>query len=85
MTKVEELKVLGADCETCHQLYDNLVNAAKNLGIDVEVQYISNLAEIAKYEALSLPCIVINGQKVYGPKIMNAAKVEKFLQKIIEK
>lgn len=83
MEKVTELKVLGAGCSTCEKLVENLELAVKNIGLDVKVEHVTNLQEIAKYEALSLPCIIINDQKVYGQKIMNAEKVEKLLRKVI--
>ena len=40
------IKVLGAGCASCHKQYENAQEAVKSLGIDAEVEYITDLAKV---------------------------------------
>ena len=33
-----EIKVIGAGCEKCGKLYDNVCEAVKKLGVDAQIQ-----------------------------------------------
>ena len=37
-----DIKMLGSGCKNCHTLYENAVKAVKAVGIDVEVEYITD-------------------------------------------
>ena len=37
------IKVLGAGCKSCHELYENAKEAVKAMGLSVEVEYITDM------------------------------------------
>ena len=37
------IKVLGAGCKSCHDQYEYAKNAVSNLGLDIEVEYITDM------------------------------------------
>lgn len=37
-TDISSVKVLGSDCKSCHELYENVQKAVKNMGNSVEVE-----------------------------------------------
>ena len=40
------IKVLGAGCKSCHEQYENAKKAVRDLGLDVEVEYITDIIDI---------------------------------------
>lgn len=80
--KIKSIKVLGAGCKSCHEQYENAKKAVSELGISIEVEYITNMEKIMEYGAMSMPAIVVNEQVVSAGKVLKAADVVKLLNKI---
>ena len=76
------IKVLGAGCKSCHQQYENTVDAIRAMGLDLEVEYITDLEKVMGYGVMSMPAIVVNEQVVSMGKVLKAADVEKLLRKL---
>lgn len=76
------VKVLGAGCRACHEQYENAKTAVKALGLDVEVEYITDMEKVMGYGVMSMPAIVVNERVVSMGKVLKAADVEKLLRKL---
>ena len=75
------IKVLGAGCQSCHEQYENAKTAVQALGLNVEVEYITDMEKVMAYGVMSMPAIVVNDQVVSMGKVLKAADVEKLLNK----
>ncbi|MDO4517105.1 MAG: thioredoxin family protein [Bacillota bacterium] len=75
------VKVLGAGCASCHEQLENAQKAVKNLGLPVEVEYVTDLQKVMEYGVMSLPAIVVNDKVAAMGKVLKAADVEKLLRK----
>ena len=73
------IKVLGAGCKSCHEMYENTKEAVKNAGLSVEVEYITDMEKVMGYGVMSMPALVINEKVVSMGKVLKAADVEKLL------
>ena len=73
------IKVLGAGCKSCHEMYENTKEAVKNAGLSVEVEYITDMERVMGYGVMSMPALVINEKVVSMGKVLKAADVEKLL------
>ena len=76
------VKVLGAGCKSCHEQYENAKTAVQALGLNVEVEYITDMEKVMAYGVMSMPAIVVNDQVVSMGKVLKAADVEKLLRKL---
>ena len=76
------VKVLGAGCKSCHEQYENAKAAVKAMGLDVEVEYITDMEKVMAYGVMSMPAIVVNEKVVSMGKVLKAADVEKLLHKL---
>lgn len=76
------IKVLGAGCPSCHKQYENAQEAVKSLGLDAEVEYITDLAKVMEYGVMSVPAVVVNDKVVSMGKVLKATEVEDLLQKL---
>ena len=75
------IKVLGAGCKSCHEQYENAKAAVKTMGLDIEVEYITDMEKVMGYGVMSMPAIVVNEKVVSMGKVLKAADVEKLLRK----
>ena len=60
-----KIKALGGCCKRSTQNYENIVQAAKELGIEDVVEHVSDTEEILSLGVMSTPGLVIDG-KVYS-------------------
>ena len=74
------VKVLGAGCKSCHEQYENAKAAVAALGLNIEVEYITDMEKVMEYGVMSMPAIVVNDKVVSMGKLLKAAEVEKLLQ-----
>lgn len=73
------IKVLGSGCKNCYVLYENAQSAVKAIGLNVEVEYITDLQKVMEYGVMTLPALVVNGQVVSMGKVLKSAEIEKFI------
>ena len=74
------IKVLGAGCKSCHMQYENVLEAVSSLGLDAEVEYITDMEKVMSYGVMSMPAVVVNEQIMSMGKVLKVAEVEKILQ-----
>ena len=77
------VKVLGAGCKSCHQLYENAEEAVRAMDLDVEVEYVTDMEKIMAYGVMSMPVLVVNEKVVSAGRVLKAADVEALLKKLI--
>lgn len=79
---IASIKVLGAGCKSCHEQYENAAVAVKAMGLDTEVEYITDMEKVMGYGVMSMPAIVVNERVVSMGKVLKSADVEKLLHKL---
>ena len=79
---ITEIRVLGAGCKSCHELYENAQAAARALGLNVDVEYITDMEQVMAYGAMSMPALVVNGRVVSMGRVLKPADVERLLKKL---
>lgn len=81
---VQSIKVLGAGCRSCHEQYENAKKAVTEVGLDIEVEYITDMEKVMTYGVMSMPAIVVNEKVVSAGKVLKAADVVKLLKKSMQ-
>jgi len=72
------VKVLGTGCAKCKTTYNNVVEAAKQVNVQVEIIKIEEIEEILKYNVMTTPVLLINevviakGRVAEVPEIIQA-------------
>ena len=69
------IKVLGAGCKSCHEQYENAKKAIKDMGLDLEVEYITDMQKVMEYGAMSMPALVVNEKVVFMGKVLKSDDV----------
>ena len=75
--------VIGAGCSACSLLYNNIVMAAQELGIDTEIVFEHDISKGLAYEVLQLPALIINDKVAAYGKDLSVDKVKKILEKYV--
>ena len=78
---IKSIQVLGLGCSSCHQQYEYAKEAVKDMGLSVEVEYITDMEKIMEYGVMSLPAVVVNGKVLSAGKILKAKDIQKLLTK----
>lgn len=76
------VKVLGSGCKSCHTLLEASKEAVKNMGLSVDVEYVTDMEKIMEYGVMSMPALVVNEKVVSMGKVLKTADVEKLLHKL---
>jgi small redox-active disulfide protein 2 len=69
------IKVLGPGCANCVKVAQVAQQAVRTLGVEAEVEKITEIQEITKYRLLATPGLVINEKVVCAGRIPTAAEV----------
>jgi small redox-active disulfide protein 2 len=56
-----KIEVLGMGCSNCNRVYQNVLEAVKLSGNDVEVTKVEDIKIIMGYGVMSTPALVIDG------------------------
>ena len=64
---MKKLQILGTGCPKCRKLAENTEAAAKTLGIQYELEKVTDINEIMKFGVMATPALVVDGEvKVAG-------------------
>ncbi len=83
MTEIKSIKVLGGGCKNCETLLSNTKEALHALGMEIEPDYITDMAFIATTGAMSMPALMINGKVVSQGRVCKPGEVEKLIRKTV--
>ena len=70
------IKVLGAGCKSCHEQFEYAKAAVRTMGLDMEVEYITDMERVMSYGVMRVPAIVVDGKVVSMGKVLKADEVE---------
>lgn len=74
-----KIQVLGSGCAKCKTLYKNVQEVVQTLGINTEVEYSDDVAEIAKLGVMSSPVFAIDGKIMAAGKVPSHDEIQKFI------
>ena len=70
-----KIKVLGVGCANCKLLLERVKEAIGDSGIQAEIEYITDMKEIMKFNVMSMPGLVINDKVVSTGKVLSKEEI----------
>lgn len=77
---MRRIQVLGPGCAKCMRLAENAEDAAKALGIEYQIEKVTDIGQILSYGVMSTPGLVVDGKLVSFGRLLNSAEIQKFLR-----
>lgn len=63
---MKNIKVLGSGCRNCEITANAIAQAAKEAGVEISLDKVTDIAEILAFGVMSTPGVVVNGKVVHS-------------------
>jgi len=76
---MKKIQILGTGCAKCEKLAANAKQAAENLGLDYEIEKVTDLNQIMGFGVMTTPGLVIDGKVLVTGKVPTTTDLEKII------
>jgi len=73
------IEILGTGCAKCEQLAANAGEALKQTGIAAEVNKVTRLKDIVKYNVMVTPALVVDGEVKSSGKVLSVEQIKNII------
>lgn len=63
---MKNIKVLGSGCRNCEITANAIAQAAKEAGVEIELEKVTDIAEIMAFGVMSTPGVVVDGMVAHS-------------------
>lgn len=74
-----KIQILGPGCAKCTKLAETAVAAAEELGIEYEIEKVSDVNEIMTFGVMMTPGLVVNGEVKSVGKVPSLSEMKNML------
>jgi small redox-active disulfide protein 2 len=78
-----KIHILGPGCPKCNQLAETAAKAADELGLEYELEKVSDFDKIMSFGVMMTPGLVIGGEVKSVGRVPTLDEIKKMLQKSI--
>ena len=75
-----KLQILGTGCPKCQKLTETAEAAAKELGIEYEVEKVKDIEKIMAFGVMMTPALAVNGEVKVSGKLPSVDDVKEMLK-----
>ena len=76
---MKKIQVFGPGCAKCKKLAEHTEQAAKELGIDCEIEKVTDITQIINFGVVMTPGLVVDGIVKTAGKVPSVEEVKKLL------
>jgi len=76
---MKKIQVLGTGCPKCKQLAENAEMAAKELGIEYQIEKVTQINDIMKMGVMVTPALAIDGAVKVAGKVVSVDDIKAML------
>lgn len=73
------IKILGPGCNNCQRLEANTQAAINELGLDIGIAHVTDFQEIANYQIMSTPGLVLDEKVISFGRVLTKEEVKNLL------
>ena len=77
---MKTLQILGTGCPKCQKLTENTEAAAKELGLQYELEKVTDIDAIMNFDVMMTPALAVDGVVKVAGKVPSLAEVKELLQ-----
>jgi len=74
-----DIKILGGGCKNCNTLEKNTKEALVKLGIEVEIEKVTDFAQITAMGVMRTPTLLVDGKAIVTGRVAKTKELIKLL------
>lgn len=74
-----KIQVLGTGCPKCKQMQEMAEKAAQELGLECEIEKVTEVADILQFGVMVTPGLVVNGEVKVTGKVPTLGEMKELL------
>ncbi|NCO51759.1 MAG: thioredoxin family protein [Deltaproteobacteria bacterium] len=74
---MKKIQILGTGCAKCQKLAQNTKQAADKLGLEYEMEKITQINDIMAFGIMTTPGLAVDGKVLVSGKVPSPAEIEK--------
>jgi small redox-active disulfide protein 2 len=75
-----KIQILGTGCPKCKQTEANAREAADSLGIDAEIEKVTDIGKITDFGIIATPGLAVDGKVKFSGKIPSVEEIKEVLK-----
>ena len=76
---MKNVKILGSGCPKCAKLTENAKLAVSELGIECEIEKVTDINDIISFGVMMTPAIVVDGEVKSSGKLLSPDDIKQYL------
>jgi len=76
---MKKIEILGPGCPKCQKLLEATRQAVTELGLDCNVEKVSDIQQITSYGIMITPALVVDGEVKFSGKVPSLEDLKKML------
>lgn len=76
---MKKIQILGPGCPKCRKLAENAETAAREIGIDFEMEKVTDINAIISFGVMFTPALAVDGEVKVSGKVPDVAEIKKML------
>ena len=76
---MKKIQILGTGCAKCAKLARAAEEAAKEMGVDFELEKVTDLNDIMNYGVMMTPALAVDGEVKLVGKVPPVAEIKKLI------
>ncbi len=74
-----KIQILGTGCPKCKKLAENAEAAAKELGVDCEIEKVTDINVIMDFGVMMTPALTVDGEVKSAGKLLSVDQIKALL------
>lgn len=76
---MKKIEILGTGCKKCNDLAEVAKKAAESMGIEYELEKVTDIQKIMEYGVMMTPALVVDGEVKVAGKVPSIDDIKKYL------
>ena len=77
---MKKVQILGTGCPKCKKLTENADSAAKELGIEYEIEKVSDINDIINFGVMMTPALAVDGEVKVAGKVVSIEEIKELIK-----
>ena len=74
-----KVQILGTGCPKCKQLSANAEKAVAELGLEADIEKVTEIKKIAEFGVITTPALAVDGEVKSSGKLLSPEEIKQYL------